>query len=108
MIALRRLKKLSPLASSGIRGLSSTQPGEALKVEGVEKPVWSWNEWDPLKEVIVGKVDGIRVPRLEPCIKVWGWLTINIIIIITIIIIIIITIIIIIVIINGQRVILCE
>lgn len=61
---------MKPLVSSGIRGLGTTQPDEALKVEGLEKPVWSWNEWDPLKEVIVGKVDGIRVPMLEPCIKV--------------------------------------
>lgn len=34
------------------------------------RPVWSWNEWDPLEEVIVGRADGAAVPRLTQEVKV--------------------------------------
>ena len=33
-------------------------------------PVWSCNEWDPLKEVVVGRAEGQRVPLLSPDLKV--------------------------------------
>ena len=26
----------------------------------------SWNEWDPLKHVIVGRADGCCIPPVEP------------------------------------------
>ena len=28
----------------------------------------SWNEWDPLKHVIVGKADGTCIPASEPAL----------------------------------------
>ena len=33
-------------------------------------PVRSYNEWDCLEEVIVGRPDGARVPKLGPEVKV--------------------------------------
>ena len=33
-------------------------------------PVWSCNEWDPLEEVIVGRVENAHVPPLTPEVKV--------------------------------------
>ena len=33
-------------------------------------PVNSYNEWDPLEEIIVGRAEGQRVPFLHPDIKV--------------------------------------
>ena len=30
----------------------------------------SWNEWDPLKHVIVGKADGCCIPAPEPALAV--------------------------------------
>ena len=37
-----------------------------------ECPVNSYNEWDPLEEVIVGIAEGARVPRLGLDIKVYS------------------------------------
>lgn len=34
-----------------------------------DSPVWSWNEWDPLEEVIVGRVDGAIVPAFTSEVK---------------------------------------
>ena len=31
-------------------------------------PVDSWNEWDPLEEVIVGRLDGAVVPPFHVCV----------------------------------------
>ena len=36
----------------------------------VNCPVNSYNEWDPLEEIIVGRAEGQRVPFLNPDIKV--------------------------------------
>ena len=33
-------------------------------------PVWSWNEWDPLEEIIVGWVEGATVPDFTVEVKV--------------------------------------
>ena len=33
-------------------------------------PVWAWNEWDPLEEVIVGRVEGASVPPFTVEVKV--------------------------------------
>jgi glycine amidinotransferase len=33
-----------------------------LPTETTTRPVWSWNEWDPLREVIVGRLDGATIP----------------------------------------------
>ena len=35
---------------------------------GNKKIVNSWNEWDPLKHVIVGKADGTCIPAPEPAL----------------------------------------
>lgn len=43
-------------------------PIEAAQVG--DCPVRSYNEWDPLEEVIVGRPDGARVPKLGPENKV--------------------------------------
>ncbi|CAH1789414.1 unnamed protein product, partial [Owenia fusiformis] len=36
---------------------------------GKRGPVWSWNEWDPLEEVIVGNVNGATVPPFTVEVK---------------------------------------
>ena len=28
----------------------------------------SWNEWDPLKHVIIGRADGVCIPAPEPAL----------------------------------------
>lgn len=33
-------------------------------------PVWAWNEWDPLEEVIVGRVEGASIPPFTVEVKV--------------------------------------
>ena len=33
-------------------------------------PVCSYTEWDPLEEIIVGRPQGVRVPKLGPEVKV--------------------------------------
>ena len=33
-------------------------------------PVWAWNEWDPLEEVIVGRVERATVPKFTVEVKV--------------------------------------
>ena len=33
-----------------------------------KKIVNSWNEWDPLKHVIVGRADGCCIPAPEPAL----------------------------------------
>jgi len=33
-------------------------------------PVSSYNEWDPLEEIIVGRAEGQRVPFLHPDLQV--------------------------------------
>jgi len=47
------------------------QPQESLKEEPavLGNPVWSCNEWDPLEEVIVGRVDGACVPELSHVVR---------------------------------------
>ena len=41
-----------------------------------EGPVKSWNEWDPLEEVIVGIAQGATVPSMTNEVKVWWYFTI--------------------------------
>jgi len=36
----------------------------------VSCPVNSYNEWDPLEEIIVGRAEGQRVPFLHPDLQV--------------------------------------
>ena len=38
--------------------------------EYLKSPVCSYNEWDLLEEVIVGRPQGARVPKLGPEVKV--------------------------------------
>lgn len=48
-----------------------------------DMPVCSYNEWDPLEEIIVGRAEGQRIPELEPDIKAkigkhsWEWVRQN-------------------------------
>ena len=35
-----------------------------------DSPVWAWNEWDTLEEVIVGRVEGATVPDFTVEVKV--------------------------------------
>lgn len=37
-----------------------------------KSPVCSYNEWDPLEEVIVGRVDGATVPNLSAEVEVFA------------------------------------
>ena len=43
---------------------------DALAHANPESPVWAWNEWDPLEEVIVGRVEGATVPEFTVEVKV--------------------------------------
>lgn len=42
---------------------------DALVHANPESPVWTWNEWDPLEEVIVGRVEGATVPPFSVEVK---------------------------------------
>jgi len=42
----------------------------ASNTPDVKCPVNSYNEWDPLEEIIVGRAEGQRVPFLHPDLKV--------------------------------------
>ena len=39
-----------------------------MEAKRQETIVSSWNEWDPLKHVIVGKADGSCIPAPEPAL----------------------------------------
>ena len=39
-------------------------------VVDVSCPVSSYNEWDPLEEIIVGRAEGQRIPFLHPILQV--------------------------------------
>ena len=43
-----------------------------IESKTLESPVNSWNEWDPLEEVIVGRVEGAIVPPYTRLQKVRG------------------------------------
>jgi glycine amidinotransferase len=50
-------------SSAGIQVTSAaTVPLSPDRTPGRGKPVNSWNEWDPLEEVIVGRLDGAVIP----------------------------------------------
>jgi len=67
---------LQPTVANGpytvIHGNIETKQDEALK-----SPVWSHNEWDPLEEVVVGRVENATIPRLTAEVKAtsppWMW-----------------------------------
>lgn len=40
-----------------------------MNPRGVEQAVWSCNEWDPLREVVVGVVDGATVPPYDRAVE---------------------------------------
>ncbi|CAD5123702.1 DgyrCDS12022 [Dimorphilus gyrociliatus] len=42
---------------------------EHTEMKYSNSPVWAWNEWDPLEEVIVGRVEGATVPPLTIEVK---------------------------------------
>lgn len=39
-----------------------------MEAEGASSPVSSWNEWDPLEEVIVGRLEGATIPSVHPTV----------------------------------------
>lgn len=43
---------------------------DSVETKYSKSPVWAWNEWDPLEEVIVGRVEGASVPPLTIEVKV--------------------------------------
>lgn len=43
---------------------------DAIPHANPNSPVWSWNEWDPLEEVIVGRVEAATVPDFTIEVKV--------------------------------------
>merc|ERR1712038_521701 len=45
------------------------QEADALASANPDSPVWAWNEWDPLEEVIVGRVEGATVPDFTVEVK---------------------------------------
>jgi len=64
----------------GRRGQATTAAGQRMIEddhgdEGLphhvnpNSPVWAWNEWDPLEEVIVGRVEGASVPPFTVEVK---------------------------------------
>ena len=64
---------------SAVRHVASTTTGIRLKDQNVttdvdpgyeEMPVCSYNEWDTLEEIIVGRAEGQRIPELSPDMKV--------------------------------------
>ena len=44
--------------------------GHLLTETEIECPVNSWNEWDPLEEIIVGIPDGATLPKLTREVQV--------------------------------------
>ena len=51
--------------------VSAKQELDEVPVESVEEcPVNSYNEWDLLEEVIVGRPNGARIPKLGTEVKV--------------------------------------
>jgi len=74
-------RQLGSSAPGGLRAVSQpykpkevevahTCGGDLREEDGQSLPMWSCNEWDPLKEVIVGRAEGQRVPHLSPDLKV--------------------------------------
>ena len=67
---------------NGVRALSTKPEARRVQVEQTEdehialrhanpnSPVWSWNEWDTLEEVIVGRPEGAIVPPFTVEVKV--------------------------------------
>jgi glycine amidinotransferase len=49
--------------------LSTRDPKEIIMSEENKTIVNSWNEWDPLKHVIVGRADGTMVQAPEPAVQ---------------------------------------
>lgn len=45
-----------------VSAVESSTPDNLNQASASECPVGSWNEWDPLEEVIVGRIDGAVIP----------------------------------------------
>jgi len=65
-------------ASRAVRSFGSAAPKikpdqndheDIIPFTNPNSPVWSWNEWDPLEEVIVGRVEGATVPAFTSEVK---------------------------------------
>ncbi|XP_013404617.1 glycine amidinotransferase, mitochondrial [Lingula anatina] len=71
MPAVCRIRRLSSNPRVAINSQESPQREnlEAQHLPQPESPVWSWNEWDPLKEVIVGRVEGATIPKFTVEVK---------------------------------------
>ncbi|ELT92098.1 hypothetical protein CAPTEDRAFT_168386 [Capitella teleta] len=78
-MASRLLRRVSTL----VRGASSSQRCISSNSISQDVPVLSWNEWDPLEEIVVGRAEGQRIPFLHPDLKAktgpdaWKWLQEN-------------------------------
>ena len=57
-------------AARTLSTISKVEETPQVNTQGEECLVCSYNEWDPLEEVIVGRPQGVRVPKLGPEIKV--------------------------------------
>lgn len=99
--ALHNLPAVLGVFSGRIRSLSTRIAPSKIDVEHVDdakpaqspyntlvhanpdSPVWSWNEWDPLEEVIVGRVEGATIPPFSVEVKAntyeqhWDFFTAN-------------------------------
>ena len=62
---------VSRQASNDVKScFQSYSPAVMWPEHVTSSPVWSCNEWDPLEEVIVGRVENAHVPPLTPEVKV--------------------------------------
>src|SRR3982750_4137509 len=52
----------APLEAMGRDGSQAPRP------ERRASPVMAWNEWDPLEEVIVGRLEGATIPSNHPAV----------------------------------------
>ena len=60
----------STKAETNLRHDLEESSQDALAHANPNSPVWAWNEWDPLEEVIVGRVEGSTVPPFTVEVKV--------------------------------------
>lgn len=63
------VRTLSSEANAATASVESNYMSDQGVGTQTSSPVWSWNEWDPLEEVIVGRVEGATVPRFTVEVK---------------------------------------
>jgi glycine amidinotransferase len=60
------------MTNVGVRDNRPALETHVSDTPGLTSPVCSYNEWDPLEEVIVGRVDGAMLPTRHIAERVWG------------------------------------